>query len=108
MNNEITISDHRKMLFMSGNLSDWQIAQLQNWPYVIFGQDLMENHFTYDFSGIQEGNAGTVEYVLFLQRETVLRELFQVDIDNLTLWVKSIFWQETEVKVELIKYYEEI
>ena len=37
--NEEIIQDHRKMLMMTGKISDFQKTQLERWPFLIFDRE---------------------------------------------------------------------
>lgn len=92
------IEDHRNMLAFSKQLSDFQINNLKTWPMLVF--DRVEScEIDYNFFD-EEGNfvPGHVKFNFKFNGDLPLE---QVDTakTNLSSWVKSVFFQETDVRV---------
>ena len=96
------IEEHKKMVIMTGSLSDFQLENLKKWPFILF-EDLEKAEITYDFTKLvaeqEELSPGTVQFDLKFKKDTKLdREYTKKQLDTLTLWTKFLFWKETEVR----------
>lgn len=100
---EQAVEDHRKLLIISGMLSEFQLENLQKWPFVVFGKDLDKTEISYDFKmdqkdevNAREIHAGKVEFDLYFKTrpddEFIGKGLLMMEI-----WTKFLFWQDTEV-----------
>lgn len=98
------VDEHRKMVMMTGNLSDFQLQNLKSWPYIVFDKEILESaKITYDFTKLiaeeEELSPGTVQYDFNFKAGTKLnREETKKKLELLKLWVKFMFWKETEVR----------
>lgn len=96
------VEEHKKMVMMTGSLSDFQLENLKKWPFLLF-DDLEEVKVNYDFTKLiseeEELSPGVVEYDFKFKKNTKLdRNNTKKQLDTLTLWTKFLFWKETEVK----------
>jgi len=96
------IEDHKKMVMMTGNLSDFQLNNLKTWPFLLF-DSLESAEITYDFTKLvaesEELSPGTMQYNFKFKKDTKLdRERTKKQLETLSLWVKFMFWKETEVR----------
>jgi len=114
MNTDEMIDDHRKMLMVSGNLSEFQIVQLKGWPYLVF-DNVDKVEIEYDFlkkkskvltlddivdedDKEEDVHAGTITYNVFLSNEIIVTE---DNLNNIAQWTKFLFWLDTEVIFKL-------
>jgi hypothetical protein len=90
------VDEHRKMVVMTGNISDFQIENLKQWPFVVFGEDLKESKVDYDFVQGKEGDlcAGSVNFDFNFKKEP--KEITK-GLDFLTHCTRYLFWADTEV-----------
>lgn len=99
------VDEHRKMVLMTGALSDFQLQNLKTWPFIIFQNDILESaNITYDFTKIIEDqeqlSPGTVQYdFVFKPNVKLNREETKKKLAMLTSWVRFMFWKETEVRI---------
>ncbi len=100
---ETKIADHRQMVVMTGNLSDFHLANLRNWPYVIFEKKDLESvgidyNFTKQSDEGEELDAGSVTYDFKFKKEpTYSKEELTKRLSELRRWVRLIFWEDTQV-----------
>lgn len=105
------VEEHRKMITVTGNLSDFQINNLRNWPYVLFDHDDVDGiSLSYDFTNSMEeqeseGSGGQL-YAGRVVYDFSFKNLAKYDsdglkkrIEQLTHWVKYLFWVDTEVVI---------
>jgi hypothetical protein len=105
MSEEI-VTEHRTMVALTGNLSDFQLTNLKAWPFVLF--DRVESvKVDYDFTkqnSTEEGvelHAGTVIYDLHFSTEPVLSQQdLSYKLNNLSLWVRYLFWSDTVIIIK--------
>ena len=104
MNSENLLDDHRNMLVVSGSLSSFQIDNLKNFPKIAF--DNIEN-FTLDYNFYDvDGDSkklcsGKVTYnIKFKTEPKYNKQEKEKRIKDIILWVKSLFWKDTEVTIE--------
>lgn len=104
---EQVVADHRKMLIVSGNLSDFQLENLKKWPFVIFGKDLKKAEIAYNFKmdtidevNAKELEAGSVEFDLYFNKEQE-KEYIAASVFYLELWSKFLFWKDTQVTIKI-------
>lgn len=104
------IDDHRQALMMSGNLSDFQIQNLKAWPNIVF-DDVKNFKLTYNFVEkiIDEDTgdekdvlcAGKVIYdIVFNEEPAYTKEEKTKRLDDIKLWVKTMFWKDTKVTIK--------
>ena len=96
------VDDHKKMLIMTGNLSDFQLDNLKKWPFILFDKELDRVSVKYDFTKTvaneEELSAGLVTYDFEFKKNTKMsREETKKKLDLLTLWTRFLFWKETKV-----------
>lgn len=96
------IEEHKKMVIMTGNLSDFQLKNLKTWPFLLF-ENLESVEITYDFTklvGEQEELApGTVQFDFYFKEKTKFNiEEVKKQLSTLSLWTKFMFWKETKIK----------
>lgn len=96
------IEEHKKMVIMTGNLSDFQLTNLKTWPFILF--DSLESvEVSYDFTKLiaekEELSPGTVQFNFKFKKDTKLnRDQTKKQLEALSLWTKFMFWKETEVR----------
>ncbi|HBI01429.1 MAG TPA: hypothetical protein DDY18_07375 [Flavobacterium sp.] len=99
------VDEHRKMVIMTGNLSDFQLENLKNWAFLIFDKEVLVNaKITYDFTKLvaeeESLSPGAVQYDFYFKPGTKLnRADVKKRIEHLRMWVKFMFWKETEVRI---------
>ncbi len=116
------VDDHKKMLIMTGNLSDFQLDNLKKWPFILFDQTLEKVEIFYDFTKLvaneEELAPGRVSFNLTFKKDVEAEtedEAYdksamedQVDREEetkkklgmLSLWTKFLFWKETKVEFQ--------
>jgi len=100
---EAQLDEHRNSLMISGNISDFQLENLKQWPFVAF-DDVDSVKIEYDFKkmnndDVEEVCAGEITFDLsFKKTLTLSKEEINKRIAFLTVWTKFLFWQDTEVK----------
>lgn len=100
------VEEHRKMVLMSGKISEFQLENLKKWPFITFGRNLDKIEIEYDFttskdekSESMEVCAGYVTYNFhFNENFNMSRDDILARLSSLTVWVKYLFWKDTEVK----------
>lgn len=96
------VEEHKKMVIMTGNLSDFHMENLKKWPFILF-DELERVDLTYDFTKLvaeeEQLSPGTVQYDFIFKQGTKLnREQTKKRLETLSLWTKFMFWKETEVR----------
>lgn len=102
---EQIIEAHKQAIIFTGKISEFHVNNLEKWPFIIFDDDIMGLNIRYDFNtpGHEEYEAvpnicpGYVEYDLQFRKGVKVKDA-KKKLEILTNWVKSIFWQETEVR----------
>lgn len=99
------IDDHKKMLIMTGNLSDFQLDNLKKWPFILFDETLEKVEIFYDFTEVvaneEELSPGRVSYNLAFKKNAKLnRDDTKKKLDLLSLWTRFLFWKETKVEFQ--------
>lgn len=109
---EKLVDDHRKMVALTGNLSDFQLENLKKWPFVVFN-NLSKVTVDYNFTSNNEKDkkdseerddlcAGQVTFNFHFSGDHQLsKEELQKRLEHLTLWTKFMFWKDTEVKFQV-------
>lgn len=93
---ENVVEEHKKMMVMTGKLSDFQLENLQKWPFVVFNESLNNVSVDYDFyKEEKELYAGKVVYDFNFKSEP---EKYEEELQMLTFWVKYLFWEDTKVE----------
>jgi len=94
------VDDHKKMLIVSGNLSDFQLKNLKTWPFVVF-DNIEDAMLDYNF-GSENGidTAGEVTYTIMKKDITKNEDNIDNKKETLINWVKFMFWKETKVTVQ--------
>ncbi len=96
------IEEHKKMVIMTGMISDFQLENLKTWPFILFSDDLDQVKLSYDFtktvSNDEELSAGKVTYDFYFKKGSKLdRADTKKQLETLSLWTRFMFWKETEV-----------
>lgn len=106
-NSEKILNEHRQMLLFSGNISDFQLTNLKNWPYIVFGDELDKVEIHYDFKLAQPDEekvtditAGTVSFDLYFKNNERPSDI-ETQIQYLEIWTKYLFWQDTNVSFKV-------
>ena len=107
MSTDKLVEDHRKMVAMTGNLSDFQLVQLKAWPKIVIDDKYVsEVKVTYDFTrkndeDREELHAGKVIYDFhFINGVPYPKEELKKRLQNLVNWTKYLFWEDTEVEIK--------
>lgn len=103
---EKILNDHKQMLITSGSLSDFQLKNLKMWPLILFDHDdfnICTVH--YDFGQDNDvKNPGTVGYVFDFTKECEYNEEeLEKKTQELTNWVRTMFWVDTKVSFAITK-----
>jgi hypothetical protein len=99
------VDDHKKMLIMTGNLSDFQLDNMKKWPFILFDENLEKVEINYDFTKLvaeaEELSPGRVSYNLEFKKGIKLnRDETKEKLKMLTLWTRFLFWKETKVEFQ--------
>lgn len=105
------VEEHKKILMLSGNLSDFQFNNLKKWPFIVIGDGLKEVEIKYDFfqyvkdknSGekVKKIYAGKITYDFKIDGDLGFKkEELQTRLGQLIFWVKTLFWKETSVVIK--------
>lgn len=99
---EQIVEDHKKMLIMTGNLSDFQLENLKKWPFIVFDKELAQCSIDYDFTKMvddrEELAAGAITYNFDFKKNAKLdREETKKKLEMLSLWTRFLFWKDTKV-----------
>ena len=100
---ETKIAEHRRMVVMTGNLSDFHMENLRAWPYIIFEKENLDSvdidyNFTKQVNDGEALDAGKIVYNFnFKGVPCHSGEELKVRMDHLRAWVKGIFWTDTVV-----------
>ena len=92
------LDDHRKMLTISKQLSNFQIENLKGWPFVAFS-DIKKSEIEYNFIDNQEMfYAGEVIFKIELNNNLDGEEILKRST-ALSNWTRVLFWTDTKVEV---------
>jgi len=103
------VEQHRNMLVLSGSLSDFQLNNLKQWPFIVFQGSLETAAIDYDFNrdssedfdsseSISSLCAGRIRFNLTFKKGSKIPLKEKQDaFQNITLWSKFLFWEDTEV-----------
>lgn len=101
------IDDHRKMVAMTGNLSDFQLTNLKTWPTVAIEDKYINDvKVKYDFTRVndedqEELHAGSVVYDFsFSEKLPYPKDELKRRLDHLIHWTKHLFWEDTVVEIK--------
>ena len=98
------IEDHKKMLMMTGNLSDFQLTNMKTWPFLLFDKELETVKIDYDFTKLVDDNEelspGSIEYNFEFKKGTKLdRVETKKKLEILENWTRFMFWKETSISI---------
>lgn len=95
---ENLVDEHRRMVVMTGNISEFQIENLKKWPFLAFQESLEEVKVDYNFirGSEDEGDlfAGKVNFDFKFKSEP---ENVEQALAFLSHCTKYLFWEDTEV-----------
>ena len=100
------VDDHRNMLQVSKNISEFQEQNLKSWGFIFFN-DVDSVEVKWNFFRKNKTNdfyAGKVGFNVKFKRgvnPSLTPELTQIGIDRLIASTKFLFWSETKVIVKL-------
>lgn len=96
------VDDHRNMLMVSKNISEFQEQNLKQWPMIVFDK-LLAAKVDFDFINAKdEFYEGSVTFdFTFNEGEYPTEEKRKQAFQDLTIWTKFLFWSDTEVKFKL-------
>lgn len=100
---DVLLQEHRRSVLLSGNLSDFQLQNLQTWPFMVFGDDLLEASIDYDFTTKSaDGRLVSPGIIVFDFKFKDDKYIVNTKhLENLSLFVKFMFWSDTEVKFKI-------
>jgi len=95
------VEEHKKMVIMTGNLSDFQLKNLKTWPFLVF-DGLESVEVSYDFTKLIDDaetlTPGKVEFNFTFKKGTKMdRSQTKERLEQLSVWTKFLFWKDTEV-----------
>lgn len=98
------LEEHKRMLIMTGKLSDFQLENLKKWPFIVFDSvDKVE--IEYDFSETKKDSDSDEVYGICAGKVVFNLEATEPpkknQIDTLKQWTKFLFWKDTKVEVNL-------
>lgn len=106
---EKVVDDHRQMLLLSGNLSEFQLENLKKWPFVVFGTDLKKVDVSYNFV-LEEEEADLEAGRNIFPGEITFDFTFNNKPDTdysskcitmLEMWTRFMFWKDTKVNFKV-------
>lgn len=102
MSSNTIIDDHRNMLMVSKNISEFQETNLKQWPLIVF-DNVDEVSVDYDFiNASSEFYEGKVVFDLtFKENIYPSEEKRKKAFEDLTLWTRFLFWSNTAVEFKL-------
>lgn len=89
------LNEHRKLMFITGKFSDFQIKNLEMFPQIVF-DNIKKIEIKYDIQ--TNKGAGFVEYKVKLFEK---QDSLEKRKEDLTKWVKHLLFKEIEVKVHV-------
>lgn len=93
------IQDHRNMMTLSKNLSDFQLNNLKSWPMVVFDHvDKCEISYNF-FNEKEELQPGEITFNFFF-KEQPSKEVADKAFENVSSWCKTIFFKETKISFQ--------
>lgn len=104
------VEEHRKMVIVSGKISDFQLNNLKNYPFIVLGDYLKDAQIDYSFirpgakvdpNGLkmEDMYAGEIKYTFtFKEEPKYTKEELANRLGQLISWVKYLFWVNTTVK----------
>ena len=100
------VDDHRNMLMLTKNISDFQENNLKTWAFIFFtGVDKVQ--VSWDFIRRNKNNdfyPGKVTFDIKFKKEAeanLTPEATQTGVDQLVASTKFLFWSETKVNVKI-------
>ena len=95
------LAEHKHMLMISGNLSDFQITNMKTWPYIFFN-NVESVELDYDFSGFTMANVSPKPGQVVYNIKTSNLENIEQSKEMLESATKMLFWPETEVVINVV------
>jgi len=99
-NTKDILEDMRKITMLTGELSSIHELNLKKWPYVAF-EGVEKSEVDYDLSKdyTKEVGEGYVHFYLTIYPEHEDQKLLKERCDQVTQWVRNMFWEEINVTV---------
>lgn len=100
------VDDHRNMLMLSKNISDFQENNLKSWAF-IFLNNVDTVKVSWNFIRKNKASdfyAGKVDFDIKLKSKDIAPEdvdKTQIGVDQLIASTKFLFWSETQVKIKI-------
>ena len=94
------IEDHKKALIVSGNISDFQLKNLKNYPFIAFGKIVESVEVSYNFKhlGAEQVHPGSIIYNFKIKNGIrVKKEDLKNGIIHLKWLTKILFFNDTDV-----------
>lgn len=110
-NTQNIVQEHKQMTMFSGKLSDFQLENLNKWPFIVFN-DLDSAKIEYDFEKkvkitdedeekFDAIHAGKIKFNLFFDKKPSKNKDLDKRIDTIKAWTKFLFWSDTKVTVNI-------
>ena len=104
-NNQSIVDDHRNMLMISKNISEFQENNLKSWAFIFFN-NVESVKVSWNFFRRNESKdfyPGKVDFDIKLKNtdKKVDSSNIQNGIDQLTACTKFLFWSETKVNIKI-------
>jgi len=102
---EQQLEEHKQIVIMTGNISDFQLKNLKTWPFILF-DDVETVTIDYNFTETvknedgenSEGiGAGKVKFSIKSKAEPTEKA-----IETIKNWTKVLFWNDTVVEVNIV------
>lgn len=107
------VEDHKKMIVLSGQISEFQLNNLRQYPFVVFDDYIDTIELEYNFlkevekedqkeneEPVEVIYPGDVSYTInFKKTPEYSKEEMEYRLTQLAKWVKYLFWLETTVHI---------
>lgn len=95
------MDDHRNMLMVSKNISEFQEKNLKAWPLIVF-DDIDKVEISYNFIN-NKGLffAGDIVFNIFFKGEEPNEKVKKQGLTALDYWTKILFYTDTKVNFKI-------
>jgi len=96
---EKTIEDLNKIAMLTGEISSLHEKSLKTYPYIVFN-GVKDFSIKYDISKdyTKENGEGYFTFDIEIEKE---QDLLDKRCENLTEWVRNLFWREIKIEIYL-------
>lgn len=102
-NSQTVVDDHRNMLMVSKNISEFQEQNLKSWAFIFF-DNVKEVNVSWNFIKNNKNKdfyPGRVDFDIKFEKGTKFDpDKAQEGIDRLVACTKFLFWSETKVNIK--------